>query len=388
MIHIPLLEIEQSFILRSLSGINTVTFFNGDCEIAQQELKKRLILILKANPWLAGHLSDKNRDKKLELIYPKNLNAKEITNVLFITKNLNVDSNTPYVALGKTFEPYVIPNAYKTKNSYQPLLRIILSPFKNGFVLFVSLSHTIADGHTYYKILNMLSNNSTITTLNVNRKQHTSPLMRHAIENKTHNYLYGVAHILNVLRSLLCKKKSTPFCYPIDTQYIENFKETSQDMVLSTNDILAQHFSYLTQIELTTMAINFRGKLKDLDENDAGNYESALCFNQKNLQATNIRTILNNGIPYKSISSKLPHFFKGIFTTMGLVTNWAKFSHEIHIKECKETLHLPLTYTTFPYELGIIFRAKNEQLGMLFISKVLQKKDFEKKNSPFKKALF
>jgi hypothetical protein len=388
MIHTPLLSMEQGLILRYLTGINTITFFNGDIEQAKNYLQLRVSKILKANPWLAGHLIKNNGT--LELVYPKAIDIEASIQKCFLTIKAP-PKNSSYTKLGEHFNNYVIKDAQKASNTKAPLMQLVITPLEesnnNSFILFFSLSHTIADGHTYYQILNMLSSDHDIIGLNVKRKHELSPMMKEAIGIQNHNYLFGYTHILNALKSSLSLQKTKCFAFYLDTKKIKEQKALHKTPAISTNDIFVSYFTKLTNIDLNTMAINFRDKLPNLAQTDAGNYESILCFDNKNLQASDVRKTLIKGTPYQSFSHQLPHFLKGVFCKMGLITNWSQFSKELNIDGAKEELHLPLTYTSFPYELAIIFRAKAEKKGVLFISKTLKSRDFEDFDSLLRESI-
>jgi hypothetical protein len=54
------------------TSISTITFLRGDIETAKVQLRERLSLVLKENPWLCGNLR-REKHKKLSLNYPSQI---------------------------------------------------------------------------------------------------------------------------------------------------------------------------------------------------------------------------------------------------------------------------------------------------------------------------
>jgi len=102
-------------------------------------------------------------------------------------------------------------------NKPDPVTRITIVPDadrrEDGFALIFSLSHCPADGHTYYKILNALSNAGTIQPLIATRNHDASEKMTDAIGKKVSGYPLSVPVIINVLKGMVLGKKAECFAY-------------------------------------------------------------------------------------------------------------------------------------------------------------------------------
>ena len=56
----------------------------------------------------------------------------------------------------------IIPDGYTSMRTKNPLSKFTLTKCEGGFALIASISHVVCDGHTYYKIMVMLSENGQV----------------------------------------------------------------------------------------------------------------------------------------------------------------------------------------------------------------------------------
>jgi len=101
---------------------------------------------------------------------------------------------------------------------HKPLIALSLIPDSkrptDTFALIFSLSHVIADGHTYYQILDMLS---PVTTGSKQPLQQLNPTRKHTIVDDSKRAMgktgleaklvYGTPIIFNVVGTMLCSCK-------------------------------------------------------------------------------------------------------------------------------------------------------------------------------------
>jgi len=280
-------------------------------------------------------------------------------------------------------------------NTKDKICSLVLSEnSNNSFSIIFSVSHSVVDGHTYYQLLNMLSRDKEIVSLSVKRKYETTIQIKNAVGKDTYDYFVGAAHVFNALFGMAVAKRAKVFAYYIDEEKIKKIKKDHNDFksceYISTNDILTSTYGIFTKVRLLLMAINFRGKLKILDNNDAGNYEAVVLYDKKVYsKPSGIRKTLSNGEPYRGLVDKLPSFFEGIRCKMGFITNWATFSEELYFNDCKEKLHLPLNHACgkMPYEFAIIFRAKGNENGVLYYTNRFNEDDFNSSMLPIKSCI-
>jgi len=390
---LTLLDIESTFIARHMASISTITFFEGSLEEVQTEIYERLEGIVKENPWLCGTLNQEKGQKRLQLHYPNSPKKEDIKKLFEVNpKALAINSAMPYESLAKTLRPYLVKSPSEMINKESAVTRLILlsddNKASNKFALLFSLSHSVADGHSYYNIFNMLSVKATISPLEVKRKESVMPQLIDAFGQKQYAYLKSIPHVINVFKGIFLGNKSQPYLYYVDEKKIQHLKEEvkknhSLDFV-STNDILTSTFSNFIKSRITVMAINFRNKLEGLSDKDAGNYEGAVLYDKETYaQPLGIRKSLASQ-PYVGLKRSLPSFFEGMFCQMGLITNWASFCEELYFQNCEQTLHLPITNSggNAPYEMAVVFRPRAGKLGILYFSKIFTSKEFRASQLP------
>jgi len=390
-----LLELESGIIAKNTASIATISFFEGELSQVYSEIKERFESIVKANPWLAGTLE--KRKKGIGLVYDE-IDIEEL--IYFNPNGLNIHSQLPYEEITKLAEPYIVKAPKDMLNSKEKVCSLVLSQNSDhSFSMIFSVSHSVVDGHSYYQLLNMLSDDKEVISLSEKRKYETTIQIKEAVGRDTYDYFVGIAHVFNALFGMAIAKRAKVFAYYIDQEKISTIKNAHNDFkrceYLSTNDILTSTYGVFTKVRLLLMAINFRGKLKVLDNNDAGNYEAVVLFDEKTYaKPSGIRQTLSTGEPYRGLVDKLPSFFEGIRCKMGFITNWATFSEELRFRGCKEELHLPLNHACgkMPYEFAIVFRAKGNQQGILYYTNRFSEEDFKSSGLPIKncvsKAIF
>jgi hypothetical protein len=274
------------------TSISTITFLRGDIETAKIQLRERLSLVLKENPWLCGNLR-REKHKKLSLNYPSQITDSHI-NVVFNPKlrggrkinklptlNSTMDFSQTCFALGGSVCE-ILPGRLCIDNK-EPLLALSILPDSirghDTFAVVFSISHTIADGFTYYNLLSMISADGTITAMSPVRKHDIMEQSDMAMGAKETKWAYSTSTLCNIIGGLLFpSKKAIAQNFYIDSNRMKIAKENAKKDPLfqgfvSTNDILASTFGNVTSARVLMMPINFRVKLLDFTNNDAGNYE-------------------------------------------------------------------------------------------------------------------
>lgn len=396
-IEIPLLKVESEFISQQISGITTITFFKGDLEDVIFKVKKRFKEILTVNPWLTGKLVQTKGQKRLQLTYASQQidNDHLDTLVQVNPKNLSIHANMKYMELAKALKPAIVqkPKDIINQDFFVTKLTLCndLLDKTAGFSLIFSLSHSVADGHTYYKVLNMLCAGSKVYPLNVKRKEEEISKIINALGKREYTYINSFSHVVNVFKGLLLRKNTKVYAFYIDQEKIEGIKaqEKQEDAhnYVSSNDILTSTYSNFLNTRLTLMAINFRNRITGLNEYDAGNYEGAILYDTNTYSTpSHVRKSLQTGSKFKGLSKPLPGLVEGMVCKMGLITNWASFSKELHIEGCEELLHLPIANAAgrIPYEMAVIFRARKEKTGIIYFTQKFEREQFTSSILPVK----
>ena len=167
----PLLAVEGTMQYMAVESIATVNFFQGvEISAMATALRKRLLLVCKANPWLLARVvRDKKRDKKHVLQrYPMPSELLTEENLNDIIVEMDCEKSKHVIGPDMKYED-LCKTVMKAKLSVDTGSKILnkdvaVSMFTlckcsseaggdNTIALIVSLSHTVADGYTYFKVM-------------------------------------------------------------------------------------------------------------------------------------------------------------------------------------------------------------------------------------------
>ena len=344
---IELLPLEQSLSILEWP-IVTVSFYecssssNNVEELSStvvNKIEQRVTAILNANPWLGGWLvrgkGVGSFDKTPRLWYDPT--GCEMAPKIFQTvsyEDVPLDRDTSYVDYetilsNNKCNPSVKTNGSIENRMEEPLFRVTIIPSENNngnkkeneFALLVSMSHICGDGHTYYRIYNMLLGTTPIVSLIPQREllysqkvmelmgrqeahyiQHLtndpawmklfrweSDVSSNNVEEDTSNELKGrvftvnrhwignikASHMTEGNISDVCNSTLRSPMTPASLNELENEIDgasNSNNPTQSTNDILCSFFWNLVQPNVGLMTVNFRKRLSIVDEDHAGNY--------------------------------------------------------------------------------------------------------------------
>jgi len=385
-------EGEVTLYQRDENPITTLTWFRGDAEKAAQILKERLEKILDLNRWLGGRVVQQKPAGRVYLTFDKSkkLNPRDFLTTI-VPQESPLQRRTPLQRLAKECKDLLLRNG-----PTEPLFQVTLVPCcrnpKTHFALIVALSHVVADGYTYYKLLSMLcsdnDNNDCIAPLIYERIATTAQQQAAAMGQVNYdffakpglaffvNYAWGAVRARTVGPATQCvfalvdeerMQEEKAKGVLVNNKYYYN-QSSSVDFV-STNDVLTSWFLQHTQADVGAMAINFRNRLHGHTDQHAGNYESIIIFGRPDSASpTLIRKSLENFRRTETINDPVPNFLESLGLTNALVTNWSSFANPNVIRGCQEELHIPL------YDAGrlvptdttvmIIFRAGPKGLGL------------------------
>lgn len=272
----------------------------------------------------------------MTMAHPGEFAEAVLDSVLCVAPACGLAQNQSYREMVAVIKDSIVPNGWELLKTGQPVSKLSLMPCvdEGVFALVFSMSHMVADGYTYYSILNMLSSSCTTMALTAERMHHTAEAQIEAGGKEDQEWQMGMPMICNVICSLMCSKATKLYAYYVDEDKIAALKQKAKatakdpDAFVSTNDILTAHFANATDRSIMLMAMNFRGRVDGVTEDLAGNYETALVFDRDSCyDPISIRQTLKNGPPFERTSGAA---IPGCCNTccsqdLGLITNWASF---------------------------------------------------------------
>jgi len=382
-----LLEFENKLYLMDVPPVTTLTWFRGDYRKAGKLLEERLQKILEASPWLGGHVGLSRG--KLCLVYNRNSNkfllAKDFTVVLDSTSS-TISRRTPVDQMMAKCRHLLLKNGVD-----QPLINVTLLPCKDSsdthFALIVSVSHFVADGHTYYSLLSQLCSRSPkniqaltavpITSTVEQQKEAMGRENYDAFSIGPRTYLNIVWQVITIMIGLRPLPEGVfveidPARIKVAKQMAVSDANDSNCKFVSTNDVLTSWYFETMACTVGCMLINWRNRLEGHTDRHAGNYEYVIMHTKQDWATPAlIRASLNNNNFCRAVTTQepLPKYLK----TMAFSTNWSTFARPNEIEGCQEELHIPLMEAILPFM--IIFRAGPGRLGLLFLGVSPNKKD-------------
>lgn len=402
------------------SDIVTCTFFAADFDQLRCRLRSKLLEVVRANPWLLGRFTRGTKHIVCPTRVPENSDETLLdTSGLWLldgntaTEDSCVSRSSPYPALNKAVMDLLgsmgaadSMNAFKDNRppSESSLLRckmVRVNSEESAFLF--GMSHFIGDGHTYYKLLNMLGPDTTIETMEIRRvvegrrsqadvdaaeqsitgKQNSSyqrsiTCMKHLIWDNAMGRarLPSQGGLFFVDNEKVAKKKADVL------QHIEVNGEQSPVQFVSTSDIIASEFAITSGADLFWLMVNGRKYVGRLTSDtpppygdlDAGNYQLVCTYDRTSFASpVEIRKSLVQKKESPVIAKSCSNDFPGLFESpqISLMTNWV-FPLNLDGADAKTLLHLPClkmpngaNYLTAILDYAVLFNATPERLGLL-----------------------
>lgn len=392
---IPLLESEGKDMMLMAGGISTITFFSG--EAPKDAIRARLAAILAKNPWVAGRITRKSKKERVHLVYdpePADPSAAITSRGLFLEPSPStplslLSPEMDYASMHKALHGSLaeVTTGSKCLNKDEALLKLTIVPGSSaagGFALVFSVSHAIADGHTYYMLFNMVSEANEVVALEPKRKDSFDKELVKAVGEGESKFWQRTSYMMNCIGNIVFGGKAKVAAYLVDPNKVKQEKEkfSSGDGgvgFVSTNDLLTSSFGRMIKARLLEVAVNFRSRLSPKDT-DAGNYEGALYLGNEDFAAPAlVRKALSRGDgTYRRCGSEpprpLPAGCEMARCRFGLITNWATFCKDITLGAgCTQTLHLPyFNPAEIPCEVWVVFKPTRDQLAVMVFTRHLE----------------
>lgn len=370
-----------------VGALTTVTFFkvNGSPPmdyLHQDWLRTKITQMVRFNPWLLSCLERDADSNMLELVYPAEPSEEEIAEIIDIQSlqdAFNIHWDTPYSGLCKAIDgaDAAVPPGSTTINEPTKRVKFTIVPLEGstGFALIFSMCRVLGDAYTYYKILNMVSREAKVETMEPKRQMQFSQKIKKAQDADLMEWVKSGASIFNSIRMALFGRSPEIFLYSIHSAKMAETKTRiysagtdGTGKPASPNDIITSNFLNLKKnSSMGMMSINWRGKLPGLNDSLAGNYEGARWYDEEGREeALGIRKSMTlvSGVwrGCKAAPSTLAAL-RG--RKLSVVTNWASLSKDLLVDGFQHWLHVPISLQTLPFDSCIIFRPAAQQLAIL-----------------------
>jgi len=199
------------------------------------------------------------------------------------------------------------------------------------FAIVMSLSHTIADGHTFYNIYSMLDCSASVRALNCVRQFKFGEQLSEACGKELLEWMRA-PQFSQGLRKTLAESLPKVTGYTLNKDEIARIKAESKangcDDFISTNDIVTSWFLNLCHNDFGMVVVNFRNRFEGITTDMAGNYHITILYDSNSYSTPEqIRKTL---LTYNK-GGILPTEEQTLQFNMGIVTNWSNFMKTIHV---------------------------------------------------------
>lgn len=374
---LQVLPVEKSLWFSYGGAMTLCTFYEGRAPTAY--LRARVAELVTKNPWLGARLA--TREGANVLLYDDEEHPE-----LFEEHDPQVVRFARQMAY---FDLFGFADAFIVKSAAQgsindpnaPQFKVSVIPDSNApgerFALVVSINRVIGDGHTFYKLYNMLGNDAVVEALDATRKQDIHSRQREMMGTKEADMMMSPLAIAHIVSGLLQKALGfkTEICLNgFDSTWLKDQKTVGARAdvpFVSSNDVIVSNFLQAAQPVFAHMAVNFRARIANCLDADAGNYDNALTYRQADWESPQLIRQSVKGLRRAALPrTQLPSLRDCAFGTSGACCNLASFYTELRLDGCEERLHLPLLdpASVLPNSVGcIIFRpTKGELAAMIY----------------------
>ena len=317
----------------------TLTVYGGPCP--ESWLGRRVQDILAANPWVAGVLKTNPNDGRLALWFPEQPQHATV----FQSVQVEPDASVQHASV-----KFHVKSGSELADGAQPICQItaLTQPARQRWILQMSMSHAVADGHTFYAIYGMLDTCAKLWPMKVKRIAF-NPVT--SLKAPLHwKWLFFTLCRLSWLMSPWTRSARPPVITVryVNERWLEDQKSTFVPEVdsphISTNDLLTSWFLSVTEPACGFIPMNMRARAPGLADEHAGLYTTMLIFYPEEYKSSaNIRRAVTRLSPActPDASRRSP----GPGSCCGAVSAWRMFYCDVNLPGCKRLSHFPDTST-------------------------------------------
>ena len=331
--------------------------------------------IVRSNLWLIGSLKTNPSSGKVALWIPTE-GAKDYRNCLEI-KHIVKETDSDDIDFHEFQLPeFWVKPGFAIVDAEEHIFKIValVETSKQRWHLLMSMSHVVADAHTFYMIHNIVDKAAAICPMEVKRT-HFSPIF--CLPGVPFHWKWFFWFFNQTRIALLCQKKQV---LNIRMRYVnmdwveeqkKNFAAEPDAPFISANDLLTSWFFRETKPACGVMMLNMRGRMKGLEDEHAGVYSTMLIFYPNEYKSpANIRRAIQRKSPACTLEGRQQ--WPGRGGKCGLVTSFHTFNRDLQFDGCTQQLHVPSGASGDKEALqgpsAIIFRPSSDQLAMVTIT--------------------
>lgn len=301
-------------------GIASITFYKGEFQPAVEALRAQFALAVASNPWMAGRLVKGKAGTCLR--HPPTPSPTDIDALFTATAAgdeaaFKLSPFSPYIKTCTDMyasKKVIVGSGRASVGKDAPVTLLTLSESAPGeFALIFSMSHAIADGRTYYEIMQMLQPGAAVRELQSERIPAFSESMRDMCGRKELEWADSPGVICMFVCGMLpCCSGPKPQCFAfeLDPERLAEAKSAAaQDgsvEYVTTNDILTSGFFSECDCRIGMMGIDCRGRVEGIGQDQAGNYVSALVLDPDTFATPAAVRKMLSSTPYKTTMRPLP----------------------------------------------------------------------------------
>ena len=404
-----------------LPPVTTVTLYEGIAPV--EFLRSRIARMLEINPWLTSRIVKKNAaDGVMTLTYSKSLDVESAVEQHFsIYEHGEVD-----LSLGMSYEeivgcllPVQCARSKPATDEDEVLFKVAVVPIEAEtgavdqslplqktitlpcFALVVSMNHTLGDGHTYYKLYNMLGVDAQNEGLDPVRVAGFEEAKTDIIGKEETAMFTSAGLSFGIVGTYVGAKlrgrgPQNVCVHEVDSAWVTKEKDRSgqeaQVPFVSSNDVLTSWFFREMKSDMNIMVANLRSRrpaVLNLSDAHVGNYEANLPYFPGDIESPALirQSIRDTEGTFRakragSPVTKIPSSLKLLRNWTSIVTNWASFYCDVNLQKdphgnnestLRPKLHFPIMepdgIITSVWNNAIIFRPRAGELGMLTITR-------------------
>jgi len=404
---IALLPSERGPVVCMSPATSTITFFQGPMDVAAAYLAKRVAEIAASNPWLASVLDTDPETGEMAAFVPRGDRAEAAQKRLFANRKDIVvgfaprrggedgERVLPYHAMVRDLAQVLCKPSVESVGTGAPLFSVTLvSGFRGDeFAVVASANHSLVDGHTFYRIHNMLCRGETVRALSPVRKMDAPARITEALGGvpstmtacppgfvarfvgsqmaSAAGFVWAKTQVVGFYvndawvrdQKRLWSSPGSPVKRLAD-RFTGTPAKKSIVPFVSTNDCLVSAFANALRPTMCAMAANFRGKVSGLNDDDAGNYEDLIEYydfseTKDDTKEDTPRSSLTcdyanpalirrsvQGTPYaRAVTTATLSDADFVFRVgkIGVTSNWSTFAKPLDLfKGSTQVLHVPI----------------------------------------------